>query len=96
MRGMAQSLNLAKSTNDNGFGMLKQFLAYKLAEKGKQVVVIDKWIPSSKMCRYCGTLNAQLTLADRIWTCSCGEQLDRDINAAINIKNEGCRILGIA
>lgn len=96
MRGMAQSLNLAKSTNDNGFGMLKTFLAYKLAEQGKHFVVIDKWFPSSKMCRHCGTVNAELTLADRVWTCSCGKELDRDINAAINIKNEGCRMLGIA
>jgi putative transposase len=96
MRGMAQCLNLAKSTNDNGFGMLKTFLAYKLAEQGKRLVTIDKWYPSSKLCRFCGTANAELTLADRVWTCSCGKVLDRDINAAINIKNEGCRMLGIA
>lgn len=97
MRGMAQSLNLAKSTNDNGFGMLKTFLAYKLTEQGKQSVVIDKWFPSSKMCRFCKHENKELTLADRTWTCShCGAELDRDINAAINIKNEGCRMLGIA
>jgi putative transposase len=97
MRGMAQSLNLAKSTNDNGFGMLKTFLAYKLAEQGKPLVVIDKWFPSSKMCRFCTNENKELTLSDRTWTCShCGAELDRDINAAINIKNEGCRLLGIA
>ncbi|MFZ5968519.1 MAG: RNA-guided endonuclease InsQ/TnpB family protein [Bacillota bacterium] len=96
MRGMAQGLNLAKSTNDNGFGMLKTFLEYKLKEQGKQLVVIDKWYPSSKLCRFCGSVNSQLTLADRIWTCSCGAVIDRDINAAINIKKEGCRILGIA
>jgi len=97
MRGLAQGLRLAKSTNDNGFGMLKTFLEYKLAEQGKQLVVIDKWYPSSKLCRFCGTVNKELTLADRIWTCQeCGMVLDRDVNAAINIKNEGCRILGIA
>ena len=97
MRGMAQCLNLAKSTNDNGFGMLKTFLAYKLAEQGKQLVIIDKWFPSSKMCRFCNNANKALTLSDRTWTCShCGAELDRDINAAINIKNEGCRLLGIA
>ena len=97
MRGMAQSLNLAKSTNDNGFGMLKTFLAYKLAEQGKQLVIIDRWFPSSKMCRFCNNDNKELTLSDRSWTCShCGAELDRDINAAINIKNEGCRLLGIA
>ena len=96
MRGMAQGLKLAKSTNDNGFGMLKSFLEYKLREQGKQLVVIDKWYPSSKLCRFCGTINRELTLADRVWTCSCGAILHRDINAAINIKNEGCRMLGIA
>ena len=97
MRGMAQSLNLAKSTNDNGFGMLKTFLTYKLAEQGKQLIMIDKWFPSSKLCRFCNNENKELTLSDRVWTCShCGAELDRDINAAINIKNEGCRILGIA
>jgi len=97
MRAMAQCLKLAKSTNDNGFGILKTFLEYKLAEQGKQLVTIDKWYPSSKQCRYCQAINAELTLADRIWSCKCcGAELDRDINAAINIKNEGCRILGIA
>jgi len=96
MRGMAQGLHLAKSTNDNGFGMLKTFLDYKLKEQGKQLVVIDRWYPSSKTCHYCGTINSQLTLSDRIWACSCGAILDRDENAAINIKNEGCRILGVA
>lgn len=97
MRGMAQALKLAKSTNDNGFGMLKTFLAYKLAEQGKQLVIIDKWYPSSKLCHYCGYKNKELTLNDRNWICQeCGKVLDRDINAAINIKKEGCRILGIA
>ena len=96
MRGMAQSLNLAKSTNDNGFGMFKTFLAYKLAEQGKQLATIDKWFPSSKMCCHCENINAELTLSDRVWTCEqCGAELDRDVNAAINIKNEGCRILGL-
>lgn len=95
MRCMAQCLNLAKSTNDNGFGKLKTFLGYKLIEQGKQIITIDKWYPSSKLCRFCGNINEKLTLTDRFWTCSCGAVLDRDINAAINIKNEGCRLLGI-
>ena len=96
MRGMAQGLRLAKSTNDNGFGMLRTFLEYKLKEQGKPLVVIDKWYPSSKICHVCGEINKELTLADRQWTCSCGAVHDRDLNAAINIRNEGCRILGIA
>ena len=97
MRSMAQGLNLAKSTNDNGFGMFRAFLAYKLADMGKQLIIIDKWFPSSKMCSFCRNENKELTLADRVWTCvHCGAKLDRDLNAAVNIKNEGCRLLGVA
>ena len=97
MRSMAQGLNLAKSTNDNGFGMFRAFLAYKLADMGKQLIIIDKWFPSSKMCSFCSNENKELTLADRVWTCvHCGAKLDRDLNAAVNIKNEGCRLLGVA
>jgi putative transposase len=97
MRGMAQSLNLAKSTNDNGFGMFRTFLAYKLAEQGKSLVIVDKWFPSSKMCRFCLSKNNELTLADRTWVCKgCGAELDRDVNAAINIQREACQMLGIA
>lgn len=89
MRNMAQSLNLGKSTNDNGFGMFRTILAYKLADRGKKFVKIDKWFPSSKMCRFCGTINHNLTLADRVWTCECGKTLNCDENAAINIMNVG-------
>lgn len=97
MRSMAQCLKLAKSTNDNGYGMFRTFLAYKLAEGGKHLVIIDKWYPSSKLCRFCGNIKKELVLADRVWQCqSCDAILDRDINAAINIKNEGCLILGIS
>ena len=96
MRGMAQCLKLAKATNDNGFGMVKTFLEYKLKEQGKTLVMIDRWYPSSKRCHICASINNELTLADRVWNCCCGAVLERDINAAINIKNEGCRKIGIA
>lgn len=97
MKAISQCLNLGKSTNDNGYGKLRVFLDYKLKEQGKQLIKIDKWYPSSKLCRHCNTINKDLTLSQRNWKCSnCGEELDRDINAAINIKKEGCRILGIA
>ena len=89
MQNMAQSLKLGKSTNDNGFGMFRMLLAYKLAERGKQLIKIDKWFPSSKMCRFCGCVNKGLKLSDRVWTCECGAILDRDENAAINIMNVG-------
>lgn len=89
MRNIAQSLKLGKSTNDNGFGMFRSILSYKLEERGKKLVKIDKWFPSSKMCRFCGCVNKNLKLSDRVWTCECGNILNRDENAAINIMNVG-------
>ena len=93
MQNMARSLKLGKSTNDNGFGMFRDILSYKLLDRGKVLVKIDKWFPSSKLCRHCGTINSELTLSDRVWTCSCGATINRDENAAINILNEGLRML---
>lgn len=75
---------------DNGFGQFRTFLSYKLAERGKKLVTIDKWFPSSKLCRHCGYVNDTLKLSDRVWVCpSCGETILRDVNAAINIRNVG-------
>ena len=90
LRGIAQCLNLGKATNDNGFGMFRTFLQYKLREQGKQLIVIDKWLPSSKACHVCGYINSEITLNVREWTCpSCGAHHDRDKNAAINIRDQG-------
>lgn len=87
---MGRGLHLAKATNDNAFGQFRQMLTYKMAERGKKLITIDKWYPSSKTCRFCGAVNSELTLKDREWTCpSCGAHIDRDLNAAINIRNEG-------
>ena len=92
LRGMAQCLTLGKSTNDNGFGMFRDILKYKLEEQGKRLVKIGRWFPSSKMCHVCGCINENLKLSDRVWTCECcGEVLNRDHNAAINILNTGLK-----
>ena len=91
---IARSLKLGKSTHDNGFGMFRIFLKYKLEEQGKHYVVINKWFPSSKMCNECGHIHKDLKLSHREWACpQCGVIHDRDLNAAINIKREGFRIL---
>lgn len=93
MQGMARGLHLAKATTDNGFGQFRTMIAYKLAERGKKLVTIDKWFPSSKTCRFCGYVNADLKLGQGEWTCpSCGAHLMRDHNAAINIKVQGLAI----
>jgi putative transposase len=68
------------------------YLFYKAEWNNKEVVHIDRFFPSSKTCQHCGYINHNLTLKDRTWKCpECGEVLDRDVNAAINIFNEGCR-----
>ena len=93
MKAMAQCLNFGKSVSDNGWGMFLTFLGYKLAESGKHLVKIDKWFPSSKMCSHCGSVKEDLSLAERIYTCDCGFESDRDLNAAINILNQGKLLL---
>ena len=94
MKGMSQALHFGKSVSDNGFGLFVSMLDYKLREQGKQLVKIDKWFPSSKMCSKCGEVKDVLLLSERIYYCkTCGARLDRDYNASINIRNEGMRIL---
>lgn len=90
-KDMSRGLHLAKATNDNGFGQFRTLLAYKLEEQGKMLITIDKWYPSSKLCRHCGAVNTELTLKDREWHCpACGAFIDsRDHNAAINIREAG-------
>lgn len=92
LRGMAGALSLGKSTNDNGFGMFRTFLSYKMEDRGKRLIKISKWFPSTKACNECGMIH-DLRLSDREWICECGAHHIRDINAAINIRNEGLRLL---
>ena len=82
-----------KATMDNGYGMFQNMLSYKLAERGKHLVVIDKWYPSSQICHCCGH-RQPMPLKIRVYQCpECGMVCDRDLNAAINIKMEGLRLL---
>jgi len=89
---MSQSLNFGKSVMDNGWGMFVRFLRYKLERQGKKLVVVDKMYPSSKTCSVCGRKKDHLALSERVYVCECGNIMDRDINAAINIRREGMRI----
>lgn len=87
---MAHGPYLAKATYDNGFGLFRKMLAYKMAERGKKFITITKWYPSTKTCRFCGHIKPDVKLDDRSWNCpKCGAFIDRDYNAAINIRNEG-------
>ena len=92
MKGLSKALNFGKSVHDNGWGIFTTFLGYKLKEQGKQLIKIDKWFPSTKKCSRCGS-EKKMSLSERTYQCSCGFVLDRDYNSAINIKNEGLRLL---
>lgn len=95
MNVMSQTLNFGKSVSDNGWGMFVTFLQNKLEELGKRLVKVDKFFASSQTCNVCGYKNtATKNLSIRAWDCpECGTHHDRDINAAINIRNEGMRIV---
>lgn len=92
MQNMARSLKLGKSVMDNGWGMFVRMLAYKLADRGKTLLKVDRFFASSKTCLACGRKHTGLKLSDRIFVCPhCGHTIDRDYQAAINILNEGLR-----
>lgn len=84
-----------KATMDNGYGMFLNMLEYKLSDRGKYLVRVDKWYPSSQICHNCGTRHPKMKdLKIRTLVCDkCGLIIDRDLNAAINIKHEGLRRL---
>lgn len=65
LHAMAQSLHFGKAVSDNGFGMFRNFLKYKLEEQGKHYIVIDKWYPSTKTCRHCGHVNPDVALGQK-------------------------------
>ena len=92
LKGMAGGLHLGKGVHDNGYGLFLSMLEYKLEEQGKYLIKADRYFASSKICSVCGKKKEELSLSDRIYYCECGNRMDRDANAAVNIMNEGKRI----
>jgi putative transposase len=90
VRNMVRNHRLARAISDCGWGESRRQLAYKCERSGRELVVIDRWYPSSKICSACGYLLASLSLSTRTWQCpSCGARHDRDVNAAKNILAAG-------
>ena len=73
--------------------MFRNMLDYKLAWKGKELVKVDRFFPSSKKCSKCGKIKKELKLSERVYRCTCGNEMYRDRNAAINIREEARRML---
>jgi putative transposase len=96
VKGMVKNPNLASSISDAGWGMFCTMLKYKAESEGKTYIEIDRWFPSSKTCHVCLNRVDHLALDIRAWTCKhCGTHHDRDVNAAINIRNEALRMLAL-
>ena len=99
MNEIAGHYKLAKNTYDNGYGMFLDFLKYKLEDRGKVLIKVSKYYPSSKICHVCGYIKENLMLSEREWICpKCGTKHNRDINAYPNFykiqtfKNTGLNI----
>ena len=95
VKGMVKNHNLAESISEMNFGEFRRMLEYKAKWYNRKIVFVDRFYPSSKTCHHCGYINSQLKLSDRQWICPhCGEIVERDYNAAVNILDEGLRIIG--
>jgi putative transposase len=87
VKGMVRNRRLARSVSDAGFGEFRRQLEYKAAMTGALVFVVDRFYPSSKTCSVCGQIH-DMKLSDRVMACDCGNVMDRDLNAAVNLKNK--------
>lgn len=92
--GMLKNHKLAGSIQEMSFYEFKRMLEYKSNWYGRKLVFVDRFYPSSKTCNSCGYVNKKLKLSDRQWVCpDCGEIIERDYNAALNIRDEGIRMI---
>lgn len=87
--GMLANHRLARAISDAGWSEFARLVRYKQAWRGGKLIEADRWYPSNRLCPECGTVNREMTLADRVFTCGCGHTADRDTNAATNLARWG-------
>ena len=87
--GMMKNRHLSKAVQEQGFFWFRKQLEYKCSDKGIQLIVADRFYPSSKLCSCCGNIKKDLKLSDRVYRCECGNMIDRDFQASINLKTYG-------
>lgn len=92
VRNMVKNSRLARAISDAAWADFRSMLEYKAHWYGREVIAVDRWFPSSKLCSACGTLRDKLPLNVRTWTCDCGTTHDRDVNAAKNLKAAGLAV----
>nr|WP_269544595.1 transposase [Dactylococcopsis salina] len=91
---MLANHKLAKAIADMGFYEFRRQLEYKCQLFGSQLIIVDRWFPSSKTCSNCGTVKEKLSLSERTFQCeSCGFSCDRDLNASINLSFAGSSLV---
>lgn len=89
VRNMVKNRKLARAISDAAWSEFRSMLEYKARWYGREVIAVDRWFPSSKLCSTCGTLQDKMPLNVRTWTCDCGTVHDRDVNAAKNLLAAG-------
>ncbi|MER5396080.1 RNA-guided endonuclease TnpB family protein [Streptomyces sp. NPDC002599] len=89
VRNMVRNRSLARAISDAAWSEFRSMLEYKATWYGREVIAVDRWFPSSKLCSTCGTLTDKMPLNVRTWTCDCGTSHDRDVNAAKNLLAAG-------
>lgn len=87
VRGMMKNKHLTKAITEQNFCKFKDYMKYKCEWNGIEFIEVGRYYPSSKMCSCCGEIKKDLKLKDRVYKCKCGLEIDRDLNAAINLKN---------
>ncbi|GGY13532.1 RNA-guided endonuclease InsQ/TnpB family protein [Streptomyces djakartensis] len=93
VRTMVKNRSLARAISDAAWAEFRSMLEYKASWYGREVVAVDRFFPSSKLCSHCGTLQPEMPLSVRMWTCeSCGTAHDRDVNAANNLLAAGLAV----
>ncbi|MGI5175081.1 RNA-guided endonuclease InsQ/TnpB family protein [Dactylosporangium sp. CA-152071] len=92
VRNMVRNHTLARAISDAAWRQFRTMLEYKATWYGREVIAVDRWYPSSKLCSACGALNEKMPLNVRSWTCRCGATHDRDVNAARNILAAGLAV----
>ncbi len=92
LRNLVRNHSLARAISDASWSELRRQLEYKAAWYGREVIVIDRFYPSSKTCSACGAIREQLPLSVREWTCRCGAVHDRDVNAARSVLAAGLAV----
>ncbi|MEU2860669.1 RNA-guided endonuclease InsQ/TnpB family protein [Streptomyces mirabilis] len=92
VRNMVKNHRLARSISDAAWSEFRSMLEYKAVWYGREVIAVDRWFPSSKLCSACGTLQDTMPLNVRTWTCDCGITHDRDVNAAHNLLAAGLAV----